>query len=352
MRSTHTLTRSKERIGTLSLIQGRRGITLLEVLVACGILMFALSGIAAILPAAGSRLAESVAEDRAAVLSANVYAELKARQFLKASLFTGVPPVSASPNQQSETLVFGNLGPTLDWTGTTADASINAQKQAPLFFMNPLSPTSSGTTGIDRALYANWPYASFKTTPDPDNCRGFFLEDDLAFGDSNGSAISLYETTISGTGFGPRAFKRGSTWGATLARLTTGLNPPPAGVPAELSIAIFKKAADARGIDLDQINDSLYRLPAGQEAIRATYLKPCTYVLALPIGSSATPPAGAKWFRINSSWTVQSLAASERVSFISLPAETKDYLDGSTTKLCVIGFSNLLRLDVYRVTLD
>jgi hypothetical protein len=325
----------------------RTGITLLEVLVACGILVFALSGIAAILPAAGARLAESVAEDRAAVLSANVYAELKSRQFLKASLFTGVPTVSASPTQQSETLAFGNLGPTLDWTGTTVDASINAQKQAPSFFMNPLSLTSTGTTAVDRAFDANWPYASFKTTPD--NCRGFFLEDDLAFAEVNGSPTSQYETTISGTGFGPRVFKRGPTWGATLARLTTGINPPPAGAPAELSIAIFKKAADARGIDLDQINESLYQLlPAGQETVRSTYLKPCSYVLALPIGSSPNLPSGAKWFRVNSSWT----RASDRVSFISLPTATKDYVDGSTKKLCVIGFSNLLRLDVFRVTLD
>jgi type II secretory pathway pseudopilin PulG len=326
-----------------------KGITLLEVLVACAILIFALSGIAAILPAAGSRLAESVAEDRAAVLSANVYAELKARQFLKSAIFDGVPPVSASPNQQSETLVFGNLGPTLDWTGTAANASINAQKQAPFFFTNPMSLTSSGTTAIDRAFDAVWPYASLSFKATPENCRGFFLEDDLSFGDANGTPTSRYETMISGSSFGPRAFKRGPTWGATLARLTTGLNPPPAAAPAELSIAIFKKAADARGIDLDRITDSLYRLPnAGQETIRRTFLKPCSYVLALPIGSSATPPPGAKWFRVNSSWE----RASDRVSFISLPDETRLYLDGSTNKLCVIGFSNLLRLDVYRVTLD
>jgi Tfp pilus assembly protein PilV len=326
-----------------------RGITLLEVLVACGILMFALSGIAAILPAAGSRLAEGVAEDRAAVLSANVYAELKARQFLKASLFNGVPAVSASPNQQSETIVLGNLGPTLDWTGTAADASITAQKNAPSFFINPMSLTSSGTTGIDRALDSNWPYGSFKTTPD--NCRGFFLEDDLTFANVNGTPTSLYETTTSGTGFGPRAFKRGATWGATLARLTTGINPPSPGAPAELSIAIFKKAADARGIDLSLIpsSNSLYRLPTGQsDTIRSTYLKPCSYVLALPIGA-ATPPAGATWFRVNSSW--QGMAGTERVSYISLPEETKTYRDNSD-RLCVIGFSNLLRLDTFRVTLD
>jgi hypothetical protein len=340
-------------------LAARNGMTLLEVLVACAILVFALSGIAAILPAAGSRLADSVAEDRAAVLSANVVAELKARQFLKASLFAGVPSVVGSPNQQRETLVFGNLGPTLDWTGTAADASINAQKQAPSYFINPMSLTSSGATGIDKALDANWPYAAFKTTPD--NCRGFFLEDDLTWADVNGTPTSQYDTTISGTAFGPRAFKRGPTWGATLSLLTTGANPPVPGTPAELSVAIFKKAADARGIDLIRINDSLYQLPAGQENVRGTFLKPCSYVLALPIGSAQTPPLpndklpppNAKWLRINASWTVQSGTLANRVSYVSLPAEAADYFDGKESqRLCVIGFSNLLRLDVFRLTLD
>lgn len=328
----------------------RSGMTLLEVLVACGILVFALSGIAAILPAAGSRLAESVAEDRAAVLSANVYAELKARQFFRAALFDGIPAVSASPNQR-ETLVFGNLGPTLDWTAAAPLSAVIAEKNASFFFTNPFSATNSGTMAFDRFFAAIWPYAALlKTNPNSwDNFRGFFLEDDLAFADVNGTPTSQYETAISGTGFGPRVFKRGPTWGATLSLLTTGPNPPSGGAPAELSIAIFKKAADARGIDLDQINESLYQLlPAGQETVRSTYLKPCSYVLALPIGSSANPPSGAKWFRVNSSWT----RASDRVSFISLPTDTKDYVDGSTKKLCVIGFSNLLRLDVFRVTLD
>jgi Tfp pilus assembly protein PilV len=341
---------TEERRNSAITSANRRGITLLEVLVACGILAFALSGIAAILPAAGSRLAESVAEDRAAVLSANVYAEFQARQFLRASLFNGVPAVSASPNQQSETLVFGNLGPTLDWTGTAANASITAQKEAPSFFINPMSLTSSGNTGIDRALDANWPYAAFKTNPD--NCRGFFLEDDLSFTDSNGTPVSLYETRISGTSFGPRSFRRGPTWGATLGRLTTGVNPPSPGTPAELSIAIFKKAADARGIDLVQISDSLYRLPAGQETVRSTYLKACSYVLALPIGSSGSPPPCAKWLRVNSSWTVQSRTASDRVSYIALSAEANDYCYGAPKSLSVIGFSNLLRVDVFRVSLD
>jgi type II secretory pathway pseudopilin PulG len=328
----------------------RNGMTLLEVLVACGILVFALSGIAAILPAAGSRLAESVAEDRAALMAANVYAELNSRQLFKASLFTGVPNVNASPNLQSEALVLGNLGPTGDWTAVEGDATIKAQKMAPFFFTNPFSPSSSGTSAVDRAFDAIWPYASMRASVD--NCRGFFLEDELAYTEVNGLPTSVYEVVASGTSLGPRAFKRGVTWGATLARLTTGTNPPTPGAPAQLSVAVFKKAADARGIDLEQISPTLYRLPAGQETIRSTYLKPCSYVLALPIGSSASPPPGPQWLRINSSWTVQSTTASGRVSYVTLPAEADKFFDGTSKVLCVIGFSNLIRVDVFPVTLE
>lgn len=63
--------------------------TLLEVLVACGILVVGLASVAAILPAAASLLAEAANIDRGAALAANTAAELEARGVLKASLFAG-----------------------------------------------------------------------------------------------------------------------------------------------------------------------------------------------------------------------------------------------------------------------
>ena len=53
----------------------RRGITVLEVLIAIGILAIGLASVAAIIPAAGSQGARAVILDRAAVLAANVLAD-------------------------------------------------------------------------------------------------------------------------------------------------------------------------------------------------------------------------------------------------------------------------------------
>ncbi|MBM4058212.1 MAG: hypothetical protein FJ275_08255, partial [Planctomycetes bacterium] len=59
---------------TASSDHARAGMTLLEVLVACGILVMGLASVAAMLPAAGARLAEATAIDRAGTLSANCFA--------------------------------------------------------------------------------------------------------------------------------------------------------------------------------------------------------------------------------------------------------------------------------------
>ena len=59
------------RFPRLACAQQRGGFSLLEVLVACGILVIGLTSIAAILPAAGARFAEAALYDRAAA-TANV----------------------------------------------------------------------------------------------------------------------------------------------------------------------------------------------------------------------------------------------------------------------------------------
>jgi len=66
----------------------RSGMTLLEVLIASGILVVGLSSVAAILPAAGSLLGEASMIDRATTLAANAAADLEFQRTLKASDFT------------------------------------------------------------------------------------------------------------------------------------------------------------------------------------------------------------------------------------------------------------------------
>lgn len=76
----------------------RRGMTLLEVLVASGILVVGLSSVAAILPAAASLLGEAANIDRATMLAANTAADVKARGVRTAEFAAGV-----------KTLVSGDL---------------------------------------------------------------------------------------------------------------------------------------------------------------------------------------------------------------------------------------------------
>jgi len=79
----------------------RRGITLLEVLVACGILIMGLASVAALLPAAASMMAEASRLDRAANLATNAVADLRFRRLLSAASF----------NDEVKTLVFGEMFP-------------------------------------------------------------------------------------------------------------------------------------------------------------------------------------------------------------------------------------------------
>jgi type II secretory pathway pseudopilin PulG len=79
----------------------RGGTTLLEVLVACGILVIGLASVAALLPAAASVMADAARLDRAANLATNAVADLRFRGLLTAASF----------NDQVKTLVFGEMFP-------------------------------------------------------------------------------------------------------------------------------------------------------------------------------------------------------------------------------------------------
>jgi Tfp pilus assembly protein PilV len=348
MLPTQPLRPSEEGIDLLMPPVNRSGMTLLEVLVACGILVFALSGIAAILPAAGSRLAESVAEDRAALMAANVYSDIQASGILSHGLFvtsTTAPPAfnitvsgSASSAKQLRTLAMGlNVTSIIDLPPGQSSAS----KVAPDYFFDQFHDSPPWPL----SLLEVWPYN--KTSP-VEARRDFFIQDNLQF--AANTLASQYEN---GT-LGPRAFKRGVCWGATLAARGASLGP---GSSATLTIAIFKKPGEIRGIDLTQpaAGGVLYELPAGLENVRSTFLKPCAYVLAIPpeVAAPDTPPA-PKWFRINSSWTQQSENLAQRISYVSLPPEastTYTTSTGSGKQLLVIGFAGLIRVDEYHVTL-
>jgi Tfp pilus assembly protein PilV len=72
----------------------RKGITLLEVLIAAGVLVVGLTSVLAMIPAAGSLFGEASMSDRAAALASNAAADLRFRGVFKASDFNGTVKTS------------------------------------------------------------------------------------------------------------------------------------------------------------------------------------------------------------------------------------------------------------------
>lgn len=297
--------------------RSRSGFSLLEVLVASAILVFALSGIAAILPAAGSIVADGVAQDRAGLLAANALAELRSRDLFRASTYAG-----------GKSIVLGVFGSQMAWaTGS--------------FTFAPLLG-ASGTT----FFAATWPYNSSTNIED---CRGFFLEDDLSI-DTDGAPPSFgYEAgnIKAGTAIGPRQFKRGASYGVIVT--PTNAAPQPGDV-ATLSIATFRKPSDAAVIGLTIVSGStnVFSLPPGNQTVVKTYFPAGSFFLAMPTPtSSATQPT---WFRVASSWTARS-----GTSFVMVNARTPalasyETMPGSALTQ-VVGFAAILRVDQFPLTL-
>jgi len=97
---------------------GRSGITLLEVLIAIGILAIGLSSVVAIIPAARSQAARAVILDRAAALAANTLADAGTFGLLRSGTDTLFVSGAAS------VVVIDPEGTTLSGTGTVSYANV------------------------------------------------------------------------------------------------------------------------------------------------------------------------------------------------------------------------------------
>lgn len=277
----------------------RAGFSLLEVLVACGILVIGLTSIAAILPAASSRLAEATAEDRAGTLAANAYAEAVARGLLSSDIF----PASSSG---TTCVVFGRV---LTINGTST--SIPVGKVA----------LASGTTVSGTVLFTRI-----------DQARGFVLEDDLTY--SIPTTGETPNNSFLNGGTGPREYKDGVCWGGMLTpTVLTGTVGP--GSVATLSLAVFKKSGDMQSLTLTPTS-GLYAVVPADAQTRKKYAKGCSYLLVLPTGAAPT------WQRINASWTT--VTGSTFLTFTGTQSFPKD--------TPAIGFEGLLRLDERTIVLD
>lgn len=316
----------------------RAGITLLEVLVACGILVIGLASLASVLPAAGSRLAQASVEDRAGIAAANAYAECVARGLINSDIF-GYTTRACAFGRGFEDIV-------------------------------PAIP-SSRRRPQDPALIASTTAAIFRPTQAIldriDEVRGFTLEDDLLF-PASAADTPLNGFVMSGAQVaGHRLSRPGVCWGAMLAPVS---GTAVAGAEAVLSIAVFRKECEeTTSLQLQQQSGSLYRVvsgttvsatgqtgyaaPADIAAVRKQFVPGCGYVLMLPAAGGPTPQM-PKWVRVTSSWTNNEPQDPQNanspkidVAYVALD------LDGAApATMNVIGFENLVRVDQYTVTLD
>jgi type II secretory pathway pseudopilin PulG len=318
----------------------RAGITLLEVLVACGILVVGLASLASVLPAAGSRLAQASVEDRAGVAAANAYAECVARGLVTSDLFVS----------STRACGFGRgFEEIVDTIDTTAS---RRQRGRTLLVSTTTAILQPKRLLLDRI----------------DEVRGFVLEDDLSFQPSTGDTpLNGFITIPPNQEPGHRLSRPGVCWGAMLAPVS---GTAVAGAEATLSIAVFRKECEeTASLSLTQQSGALYVVssgttavatgataystPAAVAAVRKQFVPGCGYVIALPTAAPAMP----KWVRVTSSWTNSEPTGD--VAYVALDldalgdaAAQAKYLTGSPSTLTVIGFENLVRVDQYTVTLD
>jgi hypothetical protein len=129
----------------------RAGLSLLEVLVACGILAIGLASVSALLPAASARLGQATEHDRAGILAANARAECVNRGLVAADIFSSA----------TTACVFGELAG-LSGTGIAGASDELAQRTGTSTFRladDPafrwgamLTPASGGTAGLPATL--------------------------------------------------------------------------------------------------------------------------------------------------------------------------------------------------------
>jgi type II secretory pathway pseudopilin PulG len=376
--------------------QPLKGFTLLEVLVACGILVLALSGIAALLPASGYRLAQAAAEDRAAFLAANAMAMATNSGLARADAFPSSASVTPSiPGEVFRSVLMGcliediNNNQLLD-SALREDTNGNGTLDPPSEDLNRNGTLDAGEDVNGNLLLDRSPRALSPALMRQVMARGraFLLEDDLAYAESTDPAPA---NSFSQDGvLGVRSFKGGVCWGASLCVVDPGTAQPTAGALAVFSVAVFKKQPQSRIIPLhappglsgvarafwmfagDVTSPPTSATPerrVADESLRRQFLQAGTSILVLPApvpaGDPIDPPV---WIRVNSSWTTAEPNVFERKSVVTLSRELpisyfspmppgsplpRNAPRPANVPVCVtaICYDNLLRLEERQVVL-
>jgi hypothetical protein len=173
--------------------------------------------------------------------------------------------------------------------------------------------------------------------------RMYYVEDEVQYDLAAGSAPTNSFAS------GIRQFRRGVCWGAVVLPEPWGTGTASLNA-ARVGITVFQKPGAPRTFALTKVfpgstPSAMFEAPGASmdDAARKQYLKPCSYVLAIPPSTSVAP----RWLAIVSSWPIwtpgvdpqKSLPTAFRFTFRDeVPL---NLLSGSTT-LTVIGFPNLL----------
>ena len=326
----------------------RAGFSLLEVLVACGILVIGLASIAAILPAAGSRLGEASAQDRAAAAAAVAMSEIRCRNLASKDMFPGATSGTAQAIVFGETLSLAvtNSVNSLGYaTGIAATGSISpgaAVLSGTLSFGSApiLSVANTGTLGT-----------RIHNNTDLDVRRGYFLEDEVQYGPSATGDLPL-NSFVSGV----RQFNRGICWGAIITPMPWGITTGSM-TAAKVSVAVFKKPGTATAITLTAAPNPTSEIfvTGGNTPVtlQRSILKPCSMLLA--VNGNAAP----QWLPIRSSWILTGTMIGTSGTFAGVSDASQIVSSGvgrtcvtfagtvppsliSSGTLQVIGFENLL----------
>lgn len=282
---------------------GRAGLSLLEVLIACGVLALGLGGVAALLPAAGQRFGAAIVADRARFVAANGHAEMLNR---------GLASAAACPGN-ARAFVFG-------------PALVGAASAAPTVV------AAGSLGGIDAG-------------------RFFVAEDDVVFeyqlkrgweierwsGRMTGERAVFFtggpQNVFNADGLGPRRYRDSIVWGATIVPVTTPAQP---GTAAVLSIVVLRRSGEPKRISLVRNADGTYQCP---EADRLQRLTGCSSALVVAVGGADV--ARPAWVSVRASWPGNVALDTEALA-----------PEWQGQSLVVIGFEGVVRVEHHLVTLQ
>ena len=270
-----------------------RGMTLLEVLVASGILVIGLVSVAALLPAAGSRLAEATLIDRAGTLSANCYADIWNRGMLTSGL------VSSS----SRGAILAEAG-----------------MQAAMFSGVSLPLGFQAVTVPDQAFQL------------PDNVQ--LVGNELVSNDGRVSSIATMiplDRATAGTDGGPFRLS------IVIFRRTTS------------AAKVFAVTGDDSGV--------IFQITNATETDRKRYFPPCGWVLVVPAAAEGDDTKPARWLHIASSWTVKGVHSVRFSDHVLAQEMIFGKPGGLPVNVAfreaqVYGFTQLVRVDERSVVLE